>query len=124
MFAIFVLRGSLGRNMKKTFDKGETLIFCLFQRCQCVVGKVSIHPLKAMKIGSPNRARWMGIGPRSGLWHRKTGQAGRKIKALPPVQEVNPPVPEKDFNLLLHADTEGIRGAPSLRKRPFKLDKW
>ena len=35
-----------------------------FQRCQCVVGKVSIHPLKALPIGSPNRARWMGIMPR------------------------------------------------------------
>ena len=96
----------------------------LFQRCQCVVGKVSIHPLKALPIGSPNRSRWMGIGPRSGLWHRKTGHAGRKIRSLPPVEEVNPPKPEKDFPLVLHADTEGIRGAPQLRKRPLKLDKW
>lgn len=52
------------------------------------------------------------------------GHAGRKIKALPPCKEVNPPVLEKDFPLLLHVDTEGIRGAPALRKRPLKLDKW
>ena len=52
------------------------------------------------------------------------GHAGRKIKALPPCKEVNPPVLEKDFPLLLHVDTEGIRGALALRKRPLKLDKW
>ena len=58
------------------------------QRCQCVVGKVSIHPLKALHIGSPNRMRWLGIRPQSGLWHRKTGRFGRKIRALPPVKMV------------------------------------
>jgi hypothetical protein len=86
--------------------------------------EISIHPLKALPIGSPNRARWMGIGPRSGLWHRKTGHAGRKVRSLPPVQEVNSPAPAKDFPLLVHADSESTRGAPALRKRPLKLDKW
>ena len=30
------------------------------QEAQCVVGTVSIHPLKALPIGSPNRKRWLG----------------------------------------------------------------
>ena len=34
--------------------------------------------------------RWLGIKQRSGLWHRKTGRFGRKIRALPPVKIVEP----------------------------------
>merc|ERR1719400_2315270 len=62
--------------------------YSLDQRCQCVIGKVSIHPLKDGVVGSPNRNRWRGIAPRSGLWHRKTGIHGRKIRALPPVEKL------------------------------------
>ena len=51
---------------------------------------LSVHPLKALHIGSPNRMRWLGIKQRSGLWHRKTGRFGRKIRALPPVKIVEP----------------------------------
>lgn len=98
--------------------------FSLDQRCQCVVGKISIHPLKAIHIGSPNRMRWMGIAPRSGLWHRKSGIHGRKIRALPPVEVVTPPVPEKDYTLRLNLDTEGIMGMPQGKKRPFDVDSW
>jgi large subunit ribosomal protein L2 len=29
------------------------------ETCQCVVGVVSIHPLKKCDIGSPNRLRWV-----------------------------------------------------------------
>lgn len=36
------------------------------------------------KSGSPNRMRWLGIRPRSGLWKRKSGRMGRKIKKPPP----------------------------------------
>jgi large subunit ribosomal protein L2 len=43
-----------------------------------VVGTVSIHPLKALPIGSPNRMRWIGDRPRSGLWKRKDG---RQVKS-------------------------------------------
>ena len=94
------------------------------QRCQCVVGKVSIHPLKDGVIGSPNRKRWWGMAPRSGLWHRKTGIHGRKIRALPPVEEVNKPLPELNENLMLNLDSEGNMGRPTGRKRKFDIDKW
>ena len=49
-----------------------------------MVGTNSIHPLKALPIGSPNRMRWLGMRPRSGLWQRKDGTRGRKIKKPPP----------------------------------------
>lgn len=35
----------------------NSLEYSLHQTCQCVVGKVSIHHLKKIAIGSPNRLR-------------------------------------------------------------------
>lgn len=40
-----------------TIRTGNTLEYSLHQTCQCVVGKVSIHHLKKIDIGSPNRLR-------------------------------------------------------------------
>ena len=68
----------------KCWDKLE---FSIPQDAQCVVGTVSIHPLKALPISSPNRMRWLGMRPRSGLWQRKDGYRGRKIKKPPPTIE-------------------------------------
>jgi len=98
--------------------------YSLDQRCMCVAGTISIHPLKKIPIGSPQRARWMGIAPRSGLWHPKTGIHGRKIRALPPVEEVQEPEPPKDKTLTLHLATEGVLGKPMGRKRKFDVTKW
>ena len=55
-----------------------------------MVGTNSIHPLKALPIGSPNRMRWLGIRPRSGLWQRKDGYRGRKVKKPPPTIDTTP----------------------------------
>jgi len=98
--------------------------YSLDQRCMCVAGTISIHPLKAGPIGTPQRARWMGIAPHSGLWHKKTGIHGRKIKALPPVEEVQEPEEPKDKKLTLHLKTEGVMGMGPGRKRPFDVEKW
>ncbi len=49
-----ILRKDSDRVIIKNTDGKE---LSLDQRCQCVVGKVSIHPLKAAPIGSPNRLR-------------------------------------------------------------------
>lgn len=105
------------------FDKSK-FQYSLDPRCQCVVGSVSIHPLKALHIGCPNRLRWLGRRPRSGFWHRKTGRHGRKIKALPPVEIVEPEKPKTDIDLIIHCDTEGTRGRPQGKKRKFFVDKW
>ena len=47
-------------------ENSERMQYSFDQRCQCVVGQISIHPLKACHIGTPNRLRWLGIRPRSG----------------------------------------------------------
>ena len=51
-----------GRILSKSGDRviirsSNSLEYSLHQTCQCVVGKVSIHRLKKIAIGSPNRAR-------------------------------------------------------------------
>lgn len=45
------------------------------QECMAVVGHVSNEEYSSIPIGSPNRLRWLGYRPRSGLWHRKDGRS-------------------------------------------------
>ncbi|GFS43239.1 39S ribosomal protein L2, mitochondrial [Trichonephila inaurata madagascariensis] len=52
----------------------------LDEKCMVVVGRVSNINHGSIPIGSPNRLRWLGKRPRSGLWHRKDGYCGRKIR--------------------------------------------
>ncbi|KAF8769936.1 39S ribosomal protein L2, mitochondrial-like [Argiope bruennichi] len=52
----------------------------LDEKCMVVVGQVSNIEHGSIPIGSPNRLRAMGKRPRSGLWHRKDGYCGRKIR--------------------------------------------
>lgn len=61
--------------------------------CMVTIGRVSNVDHGDKHIGSPNRMRWLGIMQRSGLWHRKTGYNGRKIRPLPPVRVYNKPKP-------------------------------
>ncbi|GFT10192.1 39S ribosomal protein L2, mitochondrial [Nephila pilipes] len=53
----------------------------LDEKCMVVIGRVSNIDHGSIPIGSPNRLRWLGKRPRSGLWHRKDGYCGRKIRA-------------------------------------------
>ena len=113
-----------GKILRKEGDRviiqDKRLDFSIDQRCQCVVGKVSIHPLRACPIGTPNRARWLGHAPRSGLWKRRDGRFGRKIKARPPVIVAGPEKPERDTYLMLHCDTEGLRGKTRIKKAEIR----
>ncbi|CAG0921641.1 unnamed protein product [Notodromas monacha] len=59
------------------------------ERVMAYVGRISNPGHKDEHIGSPNRLRWLGYRPRSGLWHRKDGYCGRKIRPLPPVKAYN-----------------------------------
>jgi len=52
--------------------------------CTATVGRVSNVDHNKRRIGKAGRNRWLGIRPRSGLWHRKTGRHGRKIKPPKP----------------------------------------
>ena len=42
-------------------------------------------------MGSAQRMRELGNRPRSGLWQRKDGRFGRKIRKLPPMTAVPAP---------------------------------
>lgn len=82
-----IIRKVGDRVVIKCWDKLE---FAIPEAAQCTVGTVSIHPLKKMHIGSPNRYRWLGNAPRSGLWKKKDGRRGRKIKKPPPTIYTTP----------------------------------
>jgi len=54
--------------------------------CMATVGRLSNVLHGATPIGSPQRNRWLGNRPRSGLWHRKDGRHGRKIRPPRPTK--------------------------------------
>lgn len=63
--------------------------FSLPEKCMCTVGRLSNVDHADTPIGSAQANRWLGNRPRSGLWQRKTGRFGRKIRKPPPTQEIN-----------------------------------
>ncbi|XP_073338073.1 large ribosomal subunit protein uL2m [Pagrus major] len=58
----------------------------VLETCMVTVGRVSNIDHNKQIIGKAGRNRWLGIRPSSGLWQRKGGWAGRKIKPLPPMK--------------------------------------
>ncbi|XP_019737480.1 large ribosomal subunit protein uL2m [Hippocampus comes] len=58
----------------------------VLETCMVTVGRVSNVDHNKRIIGKAGRNRWLGIRPSSGLWQRKGGWAGRKIKPLPPMK--------------------------------------
>lgn len=121
-----VLRKVGDKVVIKAWDRLE---YAVPQECMCVVGTVSIHPLKAMHIGSPNRKRWLGMRPRSGLWKRKDGRRGRKNRAPPPTEFTTPwaefmrdaGTPSSRYvggpSIICDALSEGRRGRLSRKKK-------
>ncbi|XP_069395405.1 large ribosomal subunit protein uL2m [Paralichthys olivaceus] len=55
----------------------------VLETCIVTVGRVSNIDHNKEIIGKAGRNRWFGVRPSSGLWQRKGGWAGRKIKPLP-----------------------------------------
>ncbi|NXE57577.1 RM02 protein, partial [Casuarius casuarius] len=58
----------------------------VLETCVATVGRVSNVDHNKQVIGKAGRNRWLGKRPHTGLWHRKGGWAGRKIKPLPPMK--------------------------------------
>ncbi|NWI80299.1 RM02 protein, partial [Dryoscopus gambensis] len=58
----------------------------VLETCVATVGRVSNVEHNKRVIGKAGRNRWLGKRPHTGLWHRKGGWAGRKIKPLPPMK--------------------------------------
>ncbi|XP_030029310.2 39S ribosomal protein L2, mitochondrial [Manduca sexta] len=67
-------------------------LFSFDQHCMAVVGRLSNVLHGSTPIGSAQRNRWLGNRPRSGLWQRKSGRHGRKIKPPKPVKKIANPV--------------------------------
>ena len=63
--------------------------YALYDNCMATVGRLSNIEHSSIPIGSPNKLRELGFRPRSGLWQRKSGRHGRKIKKPPPMKLVN-----------------------------------
>ncbi|KAI4495737.1 hypothetical protein M0802_008360 [Mischocyttarus mexicanus] len=61
--------------------------FSLDRRCVAVVGRLSNILHGSTPIGSAQKNRELGNRPKSGLWQRKTGRFGRKIKPPKKVQK-------------------------------------
>ncbi|XP_046647119.1 39S ribosomal protein L2, mitochondrial-like [Daphnia pulicaria] len=77
----------------------------LKQECMATVGHLSNEDHNTKHIGSPNRLRWLGFRPRSGLWHRKDGRHGRKIRPLPPIKVLDSRKSDKVIELPLTIKT-------------------
>lgn len=58
----------------------------VLETCVVTVGRVSNIDHNKRIIGTAGRNRRLGNRPSSGLWQRKGGWAGRKIKPLPPMK--------------------------------------
>ncbi|XP_059473007.1 large ribosomal subunit protein uL2m [Neocloeon triangulifer] len=65
--------------------------FFLNQECIAIVGRISNAIHSSIPIGSAQRLRWLGYRPRSGLWQRKSGIHGRKIRAPIPIMAITKP---------------------------------
>lgn len=74
------------------------------ETCMATVGRVSNIGHQDVKLGSHQKNRELGNRPRSGLWQRKTGRFGRKIKPLPPMRIVSKLPPPKNEMLILTMD--------------------
>lgn len=70
-----------------SLPSGDKLSF--FETCMATVGRLSNVLHGSTPIGSAQRNRELGNRPRSGLWQRKTGRSGRKIKPPPPIKKVH-----------------------------------
>lgn len=58
---------------------------CISKKCVGTVGQVSNVDHSKQHIGSAARNRWFGVRPKSGLFKKKTGYHGRKIRPPKPM---------------------------------------
>lgn len=80
---------------KKTFSLHET--------CMATVGRLSNIEHSSTPIGSAQKNRELGNRPRSGLWQRKTGRFGRKIKPPPKTKYIKEKRPEQSEVIVLNS---------------------
>lgn len=69
---------------------------CVSNECVATLGRISNMDHSKRIIGKAGRNRWLGIRPKSGKWHRKTGRFGRKIKPIKAMITYDKPLPPSD----------------------------
>lgn len=125
--------GCFGTIIRKFDDRVVVMMpnkreFAFLQNCMATVGRLSNVEHKDTPIGSPNKLRELGYRPRSGLWQRKTGRSGRKIKRPPPMKLLGPPTIKKDnsFHLTLREFDRIFRPANTFKriKREKELNRF
>ncbi|KAH8296238.1 hypothetical protein KR054_003517 [Drosophila jambulina] len=93
--------GTFGTILRKFDDKVVVQLpskreFAFQRTCMATVGRLSNTEHNKEHVGSAQRMRELGNRPRSGLWKRKEGKHGRKIRRLPPMTTIAPPAPPKE----------------------------
>ncbi|XP_063989689.1 large ribosomal subunit protein uL2m [Diachasmimorpha longicaudata] len=100
-------------------------LFSLHQSCLACVGRVSNILHGETPIGSAQKNRELGNRPRSGLWQRKTGRFGRKIKPPRPIKHYDPDGEEIHVQPLILTHPEFNTNLDCIRKPtvPVKIIK-
>ncbi|XP_034481993.1 39S ribosomal protein L2, mitochondrial [Drosophila innubila] len=98
--------GTFGTILRKFDDKVVVQLpskreFAFDRICMATVGRLSNIEHNKEPVGSAQRMREMGNRPRSGLWKRKEGKHGRKIRRLPPMTTITPPPAAKEQEIKL-----------------------
>lgn len=98
--------GTFGTILRKFDDKVVVQLpskreFAFDRTCMATVGRLSNVEHNKEHVGSAQRMREMGNRPRSGLWKRKEGKHGRKIRRLPPMTTIAPPPLPKEQEIKL-----------------------
>nr|XP_023018193.1 39S ribosomal protein L2, mitochondrial [Leptinotarsa decemlineata] len=83
--------------------------FSLPAICMCTVGRLSNIEHGSTPIGSAQRNRELGNRPRSGLWQRKKGCHGRKIRRPPPVKTIVPLVQDDIDTIVFSCDRPFVK---------------
>ncbi|GAB0097902.1 Ribosomal protein L2 [Sergentomyia squamirostris] len=91
--------------------------FAFKQTCMATVGRVSNVNHNKEHVGSATRKRELGYRPRSGLWHRKDGRHGRKIRPLPPMKIIGPP--QTTESTVMRLTLPDINMKREKRNRPY-----
>lgn len=104
----FVLAAGCYATIMRKFDDRVVVLMpnkreiALLQTCMATVGRLSNVDHAKTHIGSPNRNRELGNRPRSGLWQRKSGRHGRKIKKPWKMLMQGPPNSPKENLMILN----------------------
>jgi len=72
------------------------------------LGRISNPEHQDFILGTPQKHRELGRRPKSGLWHRKDGRFGRKIKPAPPIKVLVPRKDPEHYNIRITIPNSGI----------------